>query len=252
MVRRPFTFRSALEWLVEKNVQWALFFAALVLAIILARNSEPGPWPAVVTSGAVLTLAATTLTLSRPKPAHFSVGHDSQPGRPDLTFGGVDQNGQTIPTGYHLQHHVVVTNDGNKRGAIVRLELTAFERDDGELVNIPWLPLRVQGHLFQQQMEYQGGGVIMHNRETPPPYNLEPQDTIVLRFYEKRTTRLADNDRVTALCNALQRPIVGILGEIRFRSGLDEKTERFRLPARSENQEPFRLSLLAAQAAVPP
>lgn len=234
---------------------WLAATVGLVLAVLLVLrgHSDLGN---VIVAGAALCVAAYTLQVSIPSPAELWVERQSELGISDLIFyiypvslpnGAVAQQ----PADFVVQLHLAVCNIGGRKGVVTAVELTSFQDKDGETVELPEVPLPLHGHEHKSYRERQLGVSAPATRraeELSPPFILEPDDVITMRFRVRRGIDWTERWTLEALRGAadkLRRPIAKAEIVATYRAGRTIQRKRFSVDVLTEQQALYVLELVA-------
>jgi hypothetical protein len=172
---------------------WLAATVGLGLAVLLVLRgySDLGN---VIVAGAALFVAAYTLQVSIPGPAELWVERQSELGISDLIFYLYPvalPNGETAqqPADFLVQLHLAVCNVGGRKGVVTAVELTRFEDEDGETVQLPEVPLPLHAHehkSYRERLLGVGAPATWRAEELSPPFILEPDDVVTMRFRIRR------------------------------------------------------------------
>jgi len=244
--------------------QTALFLglAAVATGFALTWGVVRGTDLAVaVLTVAVLGASAATLTLVAPKPAELLVQRQDELELDDLIFYVYPQLAATgerqVPRDLLLQMHVAVINVGGRKAVLSRLRLNEFLDKDGVPVRLPEVPPPLQATLMAQQ-----GGWVNHQYESQvrivfPPYVLEQDDVITLRFRCRRGIDWSQRwgvEELSSYADAIARPITTAAVTAVFRRGASVQQRPFTVPVRVLQQQEFHdlLCLLTADFTIRP
>jgi hypothetical protein len=209
----------------------------------------------VVLSVPVLLISAAALWLALPNPARLIVIRQDEPELDDLLFflaplepGGPEE----IPRDYLLQLHVAVCNVGGRKAVVSAIKLKGFFTVEGRPTTLPDAPPVVAGH---QRVERSGLVIaerVMERRieadTIPPPYVLEADDVVTLRFRMRRGIDWSPRWDLAALREFSQRleaPLVRAWLQIVWRRGDKLVTEDFHVPIEVAQQDGYVRALKA-------
>lgn len=146
---------------------------------------------AVALGAATLLVTAITLYNVVPQPARLLVFDQPELEYTDLIFYVYPQPAQPseiqVPRDFVVQVHVAVTNVGGRKAVLSKLKLMAFLSASGDECRLPDVPMPLEGRLFTtRQTSSFPTGVDFRTEERPPPFVLDPDDVITLRFRSRR------------------------------------------------------------------
>jgi hypothetical protein len=210
---------------------------------------------ATVLSAAGLVVALITLSFVVPKPAELWVGRQDELGLDDLIFyiypHPAPPGAQQVPRDYLLQLHVAVANIGGRKAVLSSLRLDEFFDAKGQAVCLPELPIPLQAMQVDQR-----SGWINRERHSQllhvlPPYLLEPDDVITLRFRARQGLDWSDRwglQELRKFADAISRPIEGAKLTASFRRGAVLVRRSFTVSVRVLQQQEFHELLRSSTA----
>jgi hypothetical protein len=222
---------------------WPLVGLAGVAAAAIVAN-RGGDLASTIVSIAILVITATTLRYIVPKRAELYVEREFRPSTDDLIFFVYPQPAvagqQQVPRDFLLQLNVTVINVGGRKAVLSSLALTEFEDAGGQLIRLGELPMPVQGHLVIAQRSWTLQGLAQNIQEVPPPFTLEPDDAITLRFRVRHGIDWSarwDLNTLRGLAAQLARPIS--IGKVvaTFRRGSELVQREFLIDLGVEQQQ---------------
>lgn len=166
-----------------------------------------------------------------------------------------------IPRDYLLQLHVAVCNVciaalayviatvGDRKAVLSAIKLDGFLNERKETMHLPEATAVIEGRLSLQRSGWTNGRHHFETITVPPPYVLEPDDVITLRFRIRRGIdwsprwTLAELQRFS---EALDSPIVRAYGRLVWRRGDKLRTDDFQLPIVATQQAEFREALASS------
>ena len=229
--------------------------AWIVLLLIAAVGVGVGVDRAVSTGQEVATVALsipiliiTVLTLRYTIPQHAKVAVDrlTEAGLTDLIFFIYPQPNPNDeaqqPVDYLFQLHVAVSNVGERKAIISAISVEGFRNGEGEAVHLPDAPEVIGGMRWVQQSGWVNHQMHFQNISDPPPYVLDRDDAIVIRFRVRRGIDWSGRWNVDALrsfTEPLHHPIVAAYGMVVWRRGREVIRERFEVELKVEQQGPY-------------
>ncbi len=236
--RHPSAVEQLTLWVVAGGV--SLF----VLSDSLLGDRE---WPDTVFNVAVLLITARSLEFAIPSPARLAIARQDELGYDDLIFYVYDGEPE-VPRNINLQLHVAVANVGGRRGVLSALVLDAFLDAHGDTVPLIAEPLfsPPSAHMYLVRDWWQGIQRSDLREQVRPPFTLQPDDVVPLRFRINWGVDWSDRwdlDRLRALSQAIEHPIVGARLRASYRRGADLLTESFEVPVKVLQQERYRSAL---------
>jgi hypothetical protein len=205
---------SARPWVTPVLVVGVLATSVVAIGYSIATGEEIAT---VVLSVPVLMLSAATLWLALPRPARLILIRQDELELDDLIFFlyPLGSAAKAIPRDYLLQLHVAVCNVGDRKAVISAIRLKGFFTEDGTRAALPDAPQVLAGHQWVQRSGWVIAGQGMTHRmeanSVPPPYVLEPDDVVTVRFRTRRGIDWSPQWDLAALrsfCELLEAPIV--------------------------------------------
>ena len=199
----------------------------------------------VVLSVPVLWIAAATLWLTMPKPARLVVIRPDELEFEDLIFSlnPAEEGGASdIPRDYLLQMHVAVCNVGDRKAVLSAIKIEGFVKDDKSVVTLPEAPAVISGHQCVQRTGWVNLERHMEGIVVDPPFVLDRDDVITMRFRARRGIDWTDRwdlDALRRFCEPLQSPIRRVHGKVIWRRGNKLVRDTFNLPLVVNRQEQF-------------
>jgi hypothetical protein len=232
--------------------RWWLWFLIAVLGaaamgVAIDRALVTGQEVAsVALSIPILIVATLTLWFTIPKPARLKVESMSEAELTDLIFyvyPEPNQSGQQqIPVDYLLQLHVVVSNLGDRKAVLSAIQLEGFRNAAGAVVHLPDAPETIGGIRWIQQSGWVNSQRHFQNITEPPPYILDRDELIVIRFRARRGIDWGgrwDLDALRSFCEPLRSPIVTAFGTIIWRRAGTVVREAFDVPMQVAQQAEY-------------
>jgi hypothetical protein len=162
----------------------------------------------------------------------------------DLIFFVVPQpnpgNEQQVPRDYLLQLHVAVCNVGDKKAVLPRVRLEGFRSRDGEPLTLPDAPSSLDGAQWSQHLGWVDGQAHHENVRSLPPYVLDRDDVITIRFRCRRGVDWSERwtlDELRRIHDALRRPFAYAHGSMAWRRGQEVITEPFEVELSVQQQD---------------
>ncbi len=187
-----------------------------------------------VLTAPVLIVVGLTLWQALPKPARLVLVRQDELDTDDLIFYVVPQpnpqNEQQIPRDYLLQLHVAVCNIGDKKAVLSRVRLEGFRGAQGEMLSLPDAPTWLDGAQWSQYLGWVNGEMHHQNLWSPPPYVLDRDDVITIRFRIRRGIDWSERwtlGELQRIHDALRRPITAAYGHMAWRRGKEIVTQPF-------------------------
>ena len=194
----------------------------------------------------ILLVAVFTLWLALPVPAHIVVTDQPELELDDLLFFLYDDSPEQqatrhIPRDYLLQLHVAVVNLGDRKGIVAGVVLDQLLDPDGQPVVLPGAPERLSAMQWVQRSGYVNGRRHFENLNQLPPYVVDSNDALTLRFRCRRgiTWREPSLTALQEVHTALARPIVKAQGHVRWRAGSKDHRTDFTVPVRVVQQQEY-------------
>jgi hypothetical protein len=229
--------RAALAVVVSGAVGFSLAWG-------IARGTDLA---AAVLSAGVLVVALLTLFFVVPKPAELWLERQDELGLTDLIFYIYPQpapaDAPRVPRDFLLQLHVAVSNVGGRKAVLSALKLNKFVDQNGDAVQLPEVPLPLSAAQVDQK-----SGWVNHQRHSQlllvlPPYVLEPDDVITLRFRCRRGIDWSQRwglDELRAFADAISRDISAARVTLTFRRGASVEERNSTVSVRVAQQGEFR------------
>ena len=215
--------------------RWARLVLWIVILVIVGASGwivsptgdDLGVW---LLSVSVLLVAMVTLDFVAPTPARLLVERQGELGLTDLIFFVYPQpappDATQVPRDYLLQMHVAVTNIGGRKAVLSRLTIDHFVTESGRKLHLPegvkgpisahqWVQQRVSTNLF-------AGPPAPAAYQSAPPFTLDPDDVITLRFRMRRGIDWSDRwtlEGTKAFADDLADRFTGVEGTLVYRSG---------------------------------
>lgn len=200
----------------------------------------------VVISIPILIISGLTLIISIPKSARIKIERLSELDLSDLIFYVVPAQTQNetplTPIEYLLQLHIAVSNLGDRKAVVSSIELGCFKNDIGEVIHLPEAKETIGGMRWLQQSGFINGQSHFQNLTIPPPYILDGDDVMVIRFRTRRGIDWSDRwtiDAIRAYAKPLQNPIVEAFGTVVWRKGGGIVRESFTIPLKVVQQAEY-------------
>lgn len=194
----------------------------------------------------VLVVTIMTLRISTPKGAKIEVIHLVSEKLTDLIFFILpksDENGgKGQPVQYLLQLQVVLTNVGDRKAIISDIEINGFLNSDGQVIHLPGAQDSIGGMRWQQQSGWINGARHFQNLTDPPPYVLDRDDAILVRFRTQRGIDWSTHwniDSLQRFIKDLQLPITGAFGTINWIKAGKTNSQSFCVDMKVEQQEEY-------------
>lgn len=192
----------------------------------------------------VLFVAGLTLWQALPKPAQLVLVRQDELEIDDLVFYVVPQpnpqNEQQVPRDYLLQLHVAVCNIGDKKAVLSRVRLEGFRGAQGEALSLPDAPTWLDGAQWSQHLGWVNGQMHHQNLWSPPPYVLDRDDVITIRFRTRRGIDWSEHwtlEELRRIHDTLQRPITAAYGHMAWRRGKEIVTKPFEVALSVQQQD---------------
>lgn len=228
----------------------ALIVVATVLVAALAiHTKQKSTDPSGLVLG-VATLLVTSLTLIFvvPGSARLLVQRQTELANSDLIFYVYPQPArgeqQQVPRDFLLQLVVAVINTGGRKGVLSLLELVEFLDSQDRPVRIPEVPSNIGAAMASQESGWSlEGGRSFRTLSVGPPFVLDPDDVISLRFSCRRGVDWSDRwdlQAIKAIFDSLDRPIASARLRMVYRRGSRVVEERVKVPISVEQQELYR------------
>jgi hypothetical protein len=200
----------------------------------------------VALSTPILIIATLTLWFTIPKPARLRVESMSEAKLTDLIFYIYPEPNpsreQQIPVDYLLQLHVVVSNLGDRKAVLSVIQLVGFRDAAGAVVHLPDAPETIGGIRWIQQSGWVNSQRHFQNITEPPPYILDRDELIVIRFRARRGIDWSsrwDLEALRSFCEPLRSPIVAAFGTVVWRRAGTVVREAFDVPMRVAQQTEY-------------
>lgn len=200
----------------------------------------------VAISVPILLIAAATLWFTIPKRAVLKVDRLSEANLTDLIFFIYPQpnpdNRQQTPIDYLLQLHVAVSNLGDRKAVLSGITIDGFHNQSGAIIHLPGAQAVIGGSRWLQQSGWLDGQLRTSNISTPPPYILESDDVIVVRFRTRRAIDWTDRwtlDAIREFLTPLRNPIISAFGTTTWRRGGTVIREPFQVQLVVEQQQEY-------------
>lgn len=192
----------------------------------------------------VLIVAGLTLWQALPKPAQLVLVRQDELSLDDLIFYVVPQpnpqNEQRIPRDYLLQLHVAVCNIGDKKAVLSRVRLEGFRGPEAEMLSLPDAPTWLDGAQWSQHLGWVNGELHHQNVWSPPPYVLDRDDVITIRFRCRRGIDWSERwtlEELRRVHDALRHPFAYAYGHMAWRRGQEIITEPFEVALCVQQQQ---------------
>jgi hypothetical protein len=201
---------------------------------------------ALITGASILLVSTITLWLALPLPARLVVTDQPEVELDDLIFflqdapTGEDAN-RRIPRDYLLQLHVAVVNLGDRKGIVAAVVLEQFLDREGKPVALPGAPEHLSAMQWMQRSGYVNGHRHFENLNQMPPYVLDSNDAVTLRFRCRRgiTWRNPSLTALREVHDSLARAVVNARGHVRWRDGSKDHRSDFTVPVRVIQQQEY-------------
>lgn len=219
----------------------------VAVGIALGRAVMTGQEVAsVALSIPILVIAALTLWFTVPRPAKLRVERLDEADLSDLIFYVYPQpnpdNVQQQPVDYLLQLHVAVSNLGERKAILSSITINGFRTDRGEVVHLPDAPATIGGSQWLQQSGWVNSQLHFQNISIPPPYVLDRDDVIVIRFRGRRGIDWSARwnlELLQSFTAPLREKIVGAFGTITWRRAGQVLRENFDVAMKVEQQAEY-------------
>lgn len=171
------------------RVLWP-FVVAIVLISVVIISLRGGDLATFLVSAAVLLLTAATLRYIVPQRAELYLEREHEATPDDLIFYVYEESlgggQQRVPRDFLLQLHVTIVNIGGRKAVLSSVKLTELQDNGGNRLALSELPMPVQGHQLVSRRFWTMQGPAQELQEVPPPFTLEPDDAVTLRFRVRR------------------------------------------------------------------
>ena len=194
----------------------------------------------------ILIVSLATLCFSFPKAAKIKVDNLTELNLTDLIFCIVPavpiDHVPTYPTEYLFQLQVAVSNLGDRKGVISSIQVNGFKDEIGNLIHLPDTTKVIGGMRWSQQSGFINGQRHFQNLNMAPPYVLEGDDVIVIRFRTRRGIDWSSRWTIRTIeefAKPFQNPIVEAFGTIVWRKSGRIVTEDFNIPLKVDQQAEY-------------
>ena len=228
----------------------------IVLLVVAALASLGAAWIAIETEQEavalilgipILFVSAITLWVALPSPARIVVTDQAELNLNDLIFYLYDDDdpatGQQrrVPRDYLLQVHVACVNLGDRKGIVASVVLQQFMDSEGQPVALPDAPERLTAVKWVQKSGYVNNHRHFENLTELPPYVLDSNDAVTLRFRCRRGITWSDPDlaALRKVHEALARRIAKARGHVVWRDGSTVHRDAFMVPVRTMQQREY-------------
>lgn len=228
------------------------FWAVVVLAAIgggiaIGHTIETGQEISTVAlSVPILFIAGATLRYTIPKRAQLKVDRLDEAGLTDLIFyiypKPNPQGQQQIPVDYLFQLHVAVCNVGDRKAVLSRISVDGFKNETGGTIHLPGGPETISGMQWIQQSGWVNSQHHFQNLNVQPPYVLEADDVIVIRFRSRRGIDWGPQwtlDTLKDFTEPIETPITSAFGSFIWRRGGQVVAEKFEVSLVVEQQDDY-------------
>lgn len=219
---------------------------AVAIAVAIDQAVASGHDDAtIILSIPILIVAVLTLRFTAPKPAKIVVDRLDEAELTDLLFfihtlPGPEDEQQ--PVDYLFQLHVAVSNLGERKAILSAIRIEGFRTGREEVVHLPNAPERIGGMRWVQQSGWVNDRMHFQNISDPPPYVLDRDDAIVIRFRVRRGIDWGEQWTLEALrsfTEPLRYPIVSAFGTVIWRRAGEVIRERFDVDLKVEQQAEY-------------
>jgi len=216
--------RRVLRHIQRRSVAAVISVVGVVAAVAigLAAYSDKTDMATFVLTIAVLIVSVVTYIVASPQPARLIYDREYT-GRQDLIFYvhiDPDRTPSEQAATIRVQHHVDVWNEGGRKGVLLRLELLAFEDQQGRRVVLPGLSMPIEARSFVWRMDVTGDPRDSGMNPRRAPFTVEPDDVVTLRFDASGGLMESEDGpgaRLGDIAAELERPIVRALTRIVYR-----------------------------------
>src|SRR5207248_10777623 len=91
-----------------------------------------------------------------------------------------------VPRDFLLQLHVTLVNVGGRKAVLSSVKLADLQDSGGARIQLDELPMPIQAHQLVSRRYWTIQGLAQELQEVPPPFTLEPDDAVTLRFRVRR------------------------------------------------------------------
>lgn len=194
----------------------------------------------------ILIISAITLYFSIPKAAKIKVERLTELNVSDLIFYITPAlaHDQVLahPDPYLFQLQVAVSNLGDRKAIISSIQIDGFKNEMGNVIHLPEATRIIGGMRWSPQSGFINGQPHFQNLNMPPPYILEGDDVIVIRFRSRRGIDWSSRWTIEAIeefAKPLQNPIVEAFGSIMWRKSGGIVKGNFKIPLKVEQQTEY-------------
>lgn len=195
---------------------------------------------------AILIIGALTFLNTLPKKAKIEVTHLDELETDDLIFyihpNPNPANEPQVPRQYLLQLHVAVSNVGDRKAILSAIRLEGFCSNTGETIHLPGAKEIIEGERWQQQSGWINGQSHFQNISIQPPYILDRDEAVVIRFRTQRGISWGNTwslDRLRTFVQPLENPIVSAFGTVIWRRAGKIVCEPFKVEMKVNQQEDY-------------
>lgn len=224
-----------------------LLLGCFSIGVALDRAVMSGQEIATVTlSIPILIVAALTLWFTIPKRAKIKVERFSEADLTDLIFYTYPQSDSRVeleqPVDYLLQLHVVISNLGDRKAIVSAIRVEGFRNNKGDVVHLPDASETIGGMRWVQQSGWVNHQMHFQNISDPPPYVLDHDDALVIRFRVRRGIDWSSRWNLEALhsfIEPLRDPIVSAFGIVIWRRAGEIICEQFDVEVTVKQQSQY-------------
>lgn len=194
----------------------------------------------------IILISVLTLYYSIPKGARIKVESIAELGLTDLIFYIVPavphDHAPAYPREYTFQLQVAVSNLGDRKAVISSIQVDGFKNEFGNLIHLPDTTKVIGGMRWSQQSGFINGQRHYQNLNMLPPYVLEGDDVIVIRFRTQRGIDWSSRwtiQTIEEFAKPFQNPIVEAFGSVMWRKSGRIVKENFKIPLKVEQQAEY-------------
>ena len=169
-----------------------------------------------------LSVATYALYRSLPARAELFIEAVSNPASAGLVFFEPEPGGP--PRDLMVQQQAIVGNAGDRKAVVLTLSLLRVMRSNGTPIALPFVSFPIPGTIYRMEhgWDHARGQQTMRSWNELPPFNLDGDDVIVVRFRVRGGVDWSDawtTDKLKAAVAALAEPPSRAVVEATYRRG---------------------------------